>query len=89
MFKRWLQRDAKDLQAHERADLEEVLNTSKVLATVYSMRQELTALWARSTASKEQLLHQLEDWCHRAEKSGIAQLQHVLAHAARLRLRFG
>jgi len=76
VFKRWLlQRDAKDLQADERAQLEEVLNTSKVLATVYAMRQELSGLWARSTASKEQLLHQLEDWCRRAEKSGIAQLE--------------
>ena len=75
VFKRWLQRDVKDLKAHERAQLEEVLSTSKVLATVYAMRQELTALWARSTASKEQLVHQLEDWCHRAEKSGIAQLE--------------
>jgi stearoyl-CoA desaturase (Delta-9 desaturase) len=75
VFKRWLQRDVKALKAHERAQLEEVLSTSKVLATVYAMRQELTALWARSTASKEQLVHQLEDWCHRAEKSGIAQLE--------------
>jgi stearoyl-CoA desaturase (delta-9 desaturase) len=39
------------------------------------MRQELSALWARSTASKEQLLQQLEDWCHRAEASGIASLR--------------
>ncbi len=75
MFKHWLQRDKKDLLAHERVHLEEVLKTSKVLATVYSMRQELTGLWARSTASKEQLVHQLEDWCRRADKSGIAQLE--------------
>ena len=50
------------------------MKTSKVLETVYAMRQELSAVWARSTASKEQLLHQLEDWCHRAEKSEIVQL---------------
>jgi stearoyl-CoA desaturase (delta-9 desaturase) len=74
-FRRWLQRDASDLQAHERMRLQEVLSTSKVLATVYSMRQELPGLWARSTASKEQLLHQLEDWCRRAERSGISQLE--------------
>jgi stearoyl-CoA desaturase (delta-9 desaturase) len=82
VFKRWLQRDVKDLQAHERAQLEQVLSTSKVLATVYAMRQELTALWARSTASKEQLVHQLEDWCGRAEKSGIRQLA-VFSHTLR------
>jgi stearoyl-CoA desaturase (delta-9 desaturase) len=73
--KRWLQRDAKDLKAHERAGLEEALRNSKVMATIYAMRQELATLWARSTASKEQLLHQLEDWCRRAELSGIAPLQ--------------
>ena len=73
--KRWLHRDAKDLAAHERASLDEALRNSKVLATIYSMRQELSALWARSTASKEQLLQQLEDWCHRAEASGIASLR--------------
>lgn len=72
-FKRWLQKD--DLQAHERADLEEVVKKSKVLQTIYSMRQELSSLWARSSASKEQLLHQLEDWCNRAEASQIAGLR--------------
>jgi stearoyl-CoA desaturase (delta-9 desaturase) len=75
IFKRGLQRNSEDLLADERAHLEEVLTKSKVLATIYSMRQELSTLWARSTASKEQLLHQLEDWCHRAERSGIAPLQ--------------
>jgi hypothetical protein len=38
------------------------------------MRDELVALWDRSTASKEQLLRQLQDWCRRAEASGIAPL---------------
>jgi len=45
-----------------------------VLDTIYTMRQELAGLWQRSTATKEQLLSQLEDWCHRAEKSGIPPL---------------
>jgi stearoyl-CoA desaturase (delta-9 desaturase) len=71
---RWLHRDANDLAAHERAGLDEALGRSKVLATIYSMRQDLSALWARSASSKEQLLQQLEDWCHRAEGSGIASL---------------
>ena len=74
-FKRWLQRDARDLRAEERARLEEVLNKSSVLTTIYSMRQELADVWARSSASKEQLLHQLEDWCKRAEQSGISSLR--------------
>ena len=39
-----------------------------------AMRDELAALWERSSASKEQLLRQLQDWCHRAETSGVAPL---------------
>ena len=38
------------------------------------MRHELAALWDRSSASKEQLLRQLQDWCRRAESSGIVPL---------------
>ncbi|HKQ23631.1 MAG TPA: fatty acid desaturase [Burkholderiales bacterium] len=73
--KRWLHLDAKLVPAKEKAELEQVLKTSKVLDTVYTMRQELAMLWQRSTATKEQLLSQLEDWCHRAERSGIAPLR--------------
>jgi len=74
-MKRWLHLDAKLVSEQEKARLDEVLSTSKVLTTVYSMRQELAMLWQRSTANKEQLLSQLEDWCHRAEKSDIAPLR--------------
>ena len=73
--KRWLHLDAKLVPAKEKAELEEVLKTSKVLDTVYTMRQELVMLWQRSSATREQLLSQLEDWCHRAERSGIAPLR--------------
>jgi len=38
------------------------------------MRNELAALWDRSSASKEQLLRQLQDWCARAEASGVPTL---------------
>jgi stearoyl-CoA desaturase (Delta-9 desaturase) len=74
-LKRWLRSDPNALPETERAHRNEVLNESRVLATVYSMREELTAVWNRSTASKEQLVHQLEDWCRRAEESGIEALQ--------------
>ena len=75
MVKRWLHDDEKKFSPVEIERMKEVLSNSKTLHTVYSMRQELTALWQRSTASKEQLVHQLEDWCHRAEASGIAALR--------------
>ena len=73
--KSWLHRDASELPPTDRATLDAALTSSKVLATIYSMRQELAALWGRSAASKEQLVKQLEDWCHRAEESGIVALQ--------------
>ena len=74
-LKRWLHIDATALPETERAKRDEVINHSKVLATVYTMRDDLAAVWQRSNASKEQLVHQLEDWCHRAEVSGIEALQ--------------
>jgi len=73
--KRTLHFGADTLPAKERASVDEALDKSKVLATVCSMRHELAALWQRSNASKEQLVRQLEDWCARAEASGIIPLQ--------------
>jgi stearoyl-CoA desaturase (delta-9 desaturase) len=48
-----------------------------LLRTIYSMRQELSALWSRSSATRtaDQLLEQLRDWRARAESSGISALR--------------
>jgi len=62
------------LSEAERSRLSEALNKSRMLATALAMRQELIALWERSSASKEQLVRQLQDWCRRAESSGIPPL---------------
>jgi stearoyl-CoA desaturase (Delta-9 desaturase) len=70
----WLNSDDRMLRDAERARLAEVLPTSQPLQTMYSMRRELAAVWSRSTASREQLVKQLQDWCRRAEASGIAPL---------------
>jgi stearoyl-CoA desaturase (Delta-9 desaturase) len=74
-LKRWLHIDTNTLPQTERDERERVLKASSRLATVYTMRDELAGLWQRSTASKEQLVHQLEDWCRRAEASGIDALR--------------
>jgi len=74
-FKRWLHRDEKDVPEGARAGIAEVLASSRAVATVYEMRRELEALWSRSSASREQLVKQLQDWCQRAESSGIAPLR--------------
>ena len=94
-LKRWSPRDAEVLRSLKRAllrgqaaagaesvRLAEALKNSRALATVIAMRDELAALWERSHASKEQLLRQLQDWCRRAEASGVAPL---VDFSARLR----
>jgi stearoyl-CoA desaturase (Delta-9 desaturase) len=73
--RRTLHFGADALPATERAKVDKALDKSKVLATICSMRQELASLWQRSNVSKEQLVRQLEDWCARAEASGIIPLQ--------------
>ena len=75
LVKRWLHNDEQKLSVQERERMQEVLSNSKVLDTVNSMRNDLTDVWKRSTATKEQLVRQLEDWCHRAEASGIVALE--------------
>ena len=86
-LRQWSPRDAEVLRSLKRAllrgqeaagsegaRLAEALKNSRALATAVAMRQELAALWERSSASKEQLLRQLQDWCRRAEASGVAPL---------------
>ena len=65
---------AQQLPATEKERLFDALKHSKALETVLAMRDELIALWERSNASKEQLLQEFKDWCHRAESSGIVPL---------------
>ena len=73
--KRALHKEASELADADRVRLKQVLDANAVLAKLYAMRQELTALWERSTASSEQLLKDLQDWCARAEASGIRALE--------------
>ncbi|MFZ3174266.1 MAG: fatty acid desaturase [Thiobacillus sp.] len=74
-FRRWLYKEPAQLAAADRAELDTLLGKSECLQTVYRMRQELAAIWSRSTASREQLLEQLQAWCRRAEDSGIQSLK--------------
>ncbi|MFZ6814238.1 DesA family fatty acid desaturase [Undibacterium sp. Rencai35W] len=77
-----LQREPTKLEAPQKQQLSEVLAHSSALKTMHDMRVELGLIWERSTVSREQLVHQLQDWCVRAEASGIQTL-----HDFSLRLR--
>jgi stearoyl-CoA desaturase (delta-9 desaturase) len=70
----WLDRDVKMLREPERARMAEVLPKSRALDTMIAMRRELAAVWGRSTATREQLLRQLQEWFRRADTSGIVPL---------------
>jgi stearoyl-CoA desaturase (delta-9 desaturase) len=72
--RRWFNLNYTNLKSSERLQLQTLLAQSPRLNTVYQMRQELIALWSRSAASSEQLVRQLQDWCQRAENSGIEAL---------------
>ncbi len=74
-MKLWLKQDAKDTSASDKIHLELILAQSKVLDQVYQMRQELTRIWERSTLNRHELILQLQDWCVRAENSGIQSLR--------------
>ncbi len=76
-LKQALASDGRALPGELRQRLDELLARAPSLATLYAMRQELTALWERSNASREQVLQQLQEWCRKAEASGIRQLQEL------------
>jgi stearoyl-CoA desaturase (delta-9 desaturase) len=75
VMKRLLGEDGAALPEPQKERLTALLAKSEALAKAYAMRAELEALWARSSASHDQLLSQLQDWVARAEQSGIRQLQ--------------
>jgi stearoyl-CoA desaturase (delta-9 desaturase) len=73
--KKLLQREPTKLEAPQKQQLTELFLHSKALQTMHEMRVELGAIWERSHFTRDQLLHQLQDWCARAEASGIKSLQ--------------
>jgi len=77
--------DAGTLADAQRAHLATAFAHSESLKKLYQMRQELTALWGRSTESKDQLAARWQAWRKNAETSGIVPLQafsHRLARFA-------
>ena len=85
-LKRWLARDAETLSAQDRAAFDAALGRSSRLTLLVEMRRELAALWQRSTATNEELLARLQDWCRRAEASGIRQLEEFSSRLRRYAL---
>jgi stearoyl-CoA desaturase (Delta-9 desaturase) len=70
----WFHREENVLDEKQRERLPELISESKKLRTYIELRKDLSAMWERSNASREQLVTQMQDWCHRAEQSGIQAL---------------
>jgi stearoyl-CoA desaturase (delta-9 desaturase) len=75
LAQRWLHRDADKIPQGVQQQLEGAVGQSAVLAKLVSMREELRLLWTRTGVSAEQLVADLQAWCHKAEASGIASLR--------------
>ena len=73
--KKLLHSEPARLQAVDVQQLKELFAHSKALKTMHEMRVELNVIWERSNDTREQLLQKLQDWCLRAEESGIQSLQ--------------
>ena len=75
LAKRWLHRDEDKIPSDVKAQVANAAAGAPVLAKLVAMREELRQLWTRTNVSAEQLVADLQAWCHRAEESGIAALQ--------------
>lgn len=55
--------------------LDEMLRHNQTMEIVYEYKQRLQNIWSEKTATKESLIHALQEWCQHAEESGIEALQ--------------
>jgi len=63
------------LNPQEKKELDSMLSQNTMLAKLVHMREELYRVWTSSTASSEQLLGDLQQWCQHAQQSGIQSLE--------------
>ena len=73
-------REDKWVGDRERDDIRAITESSPALATIYEMRLELTALWARRGGNGDELLRAFKSWCTEAEESGINVLRDFVSH---------
>ncbi len=58
-----------------REHLQELLQNSEALHTVYEFRRKLQALWKETHASHERMIQAIIEWCKEAEATGIKVLE--------------
>ena len=72
--RRWIHRDTDRVPPAAVLEIAKVRAISPLLDQMVSMREELRQMWLNTSVSREQLAHDLQAWCQRAEASGIAAL---------------
>jgi stearoyl-CoA desaturase (delta-9 desaturase) len=75
LARRWIHRDADKVPSSVLPELQQAVQAHPPLAKLVAMREELRTLWTRSNATADQLVSDLQAWCHKAEGSGIAALR--------------
>jgi stearoyl-CoA desaturase (delta-9 desaturase) len=75
-----LTRETSLVKAENQHTLTTVLEQHPRLKTVYQARLKLQNIWAKSTAAQNTLLGLLQEWCRRADESGIEALRDFVTH---------
>ncbi|MDY0329606.1 MAG: fatty acid desaturase [Thiomonas sp.] len=75
--RRWIAVEREILCERTRALVDAAANASPNLGKLLRMREELKAVWEQTNLNAEQLRLKLQDWCHRAEDSGVAALKEL------------
>jgi stearoyl-CoA desaturase (delta-9 desaturase) len=75
LAKRWLHRDEDKIPHGVKPHVARVAQEHATLGKLVAMREELRQIWTRTNASADQLVHDLQAWCKKAEDSGISALQ--------------
>lgn len=70
-----LVREDSRLKPLHRKHLQELLQNSEALQTVYEFRRKLQELWNETHASHERLIQAIIQWCKEAETTGIKVLE--------------
>ena len=73
--KRWMHRDEVQVPVQFHALLKQARDALPNVDTMVRMREELRQLWLNTNASRAQLALDLQQWCLRAEQSGVAALR--------------
>jgi len=73
--KRWMHRDEVQVPVQFHALLQQARDALPNVDTMVRMREELRQMWLNTNASRAQLALELQQWCLRAEQSGVVALR--------------